>query len=232
MTSVSNSTNNIQNPFSTNSQDSSSTANQSGSTTVDSLKTRIEELQLNAEEKRLKQLNSNSSSTTRSNTIDNDSNKTAQANCPSGQGGTTNQRSLAIETNRDIEEAKKILQEIQQSSSLSRTDKINLAKQLKTAFETMDSFFQLEQQLLNSSVQRAESQAKADRGYADGMSARERRKDKGAANEQARASEIRVGDLRSDLVLAQSNKMQVAGVLQSINSSMFGFEMMRTFNRS
>jgi hypothetical protein len=63
------------------------------------------------------------------------------------------------------------------------------------------------------------------------MSARERRKDKGAANEQARSSEIRSGNLKADLVSAQSNKMQVTGVLQSINSTLISYESTSMFNR-
>ena len=212
-------------------QNTSSTEDQSTNSVASSIKSKIAGIQKNANARRAKQLKQAESSGAESTNRNNDSTKAAQANCPARQGGTTNQESLTIQTHKDIDKAKKILQEIKQSNSLSSTEKQELSIQLKTAFETMDSFFQLEQQLLNSSVQKAESRARADRSYADGMSARERRQDKGAANEQARLSEIRLGDSRADLTMAQSNKMQVASVLQSINSSLLGYETSRIFNR-
>jgi len=225
MTAVNNTSSTIQTQSATSSSNASSTENQSTRPDVDSIKDKIKKIKDNAEAKRTKQLEKGSQ------TSNNDSNTKALANCPNSQGATNNQQSLTIQTHKDIEDAKKILKDIRESTSLTRTEKADLTKQLRGAFETMDSFFQLEQQLLQSSVQRAESQARADRGFADGMSARERRKDKGAANEQARSSEIRSGNLKADLVLAQSNKMQVTGVLQSINSTLMSYETDRIFNR-
>lgn len=224
MPTVNNTSTAVQNQSLTSSTNTSSTESQSSTSEVDSIKAKIEKIQKNADDRRTKQLEKGSQT-------NNDPNTKALANCPNSQGGTSNQQSLTIQTHKDIDDAKKILRDIRESSTLSRAEKINLSKQLRGAFETMDSFFQLEQQLLQSSVQRAESQARADRSFADGMSAKLRRKDKGAANEQARNSEIRSGNLKADLVSTQSNKMQVTGVLQSINSTVMSYETLTMFNR-
>lgn len=201
------------------------TGTEVATSTTDALKTRINKLQESANSKRNSQTGASKSNRT------NDANRSGQIQASCGaQGGTGNQRSLTIELNKDIDEAKKIMREIKEADNIGQEDKKKMLKDLRGAFETLDSIFSLEQQLLNASVQQADSQARADRTFVENMTDKERRKDKGASNEQARNSEVHAGNLRSDLSLAQSNKLQTQGFLQTINATITGYEVNSVFS--